>query len=49
MNTTAARYARHIDPTFMKLLGVLGYGRVYVRAEGSYLWDEQGRRFNSSH
>jgi putrescine aminotransferase len=42
---TADRYARHIDPTFMKLLGVLGYGRVYVRAEGAYLWDEQGRRY----
>src|SRR5919201_2962954 len=43
--TTAARYARHVDPAFVKLLGLLGYGRVFVRAEGAYVWDEQGRRY----
>ena len=43
--TTAEKYARHVDPTFVKLLGVLGYGRVYTKAEGAYVWDEQGRRY----
>jgi len=45
MSTTVAQYARHVDPAFMKLLGVLGYGRVFTRAEGSYVWDDQGRRY----
>ena len=40
-----AQYARHVDPAFVKLLGVLGYGRVFTRAEGAYVWDEQGRRY----
>src|ERR1051325_2400032 len=39
------RYARHIDPAFMKLLGVFGYGRVFERAQGVYLWDYRGRRY----
>ena len=41
MTSTAERYARHVDPAFVKLLGVLGYGRVFTRAEGSWVWDEQ--------
>jgi putrescine aminotransferase len=45
MSTTAGTYARHVDPAFVKLLGVLGYGRVFTRAEGSYVWDDQGRRY----
>jgi putrescine aminotransferase len=44
-STTAAQFARHVDPAFVKLLGVLGYGRVLTRAEGVYIWDEQGRRY----
>jgi putrescine aminotransferase len=45
MSTTAAQYARHVDPAFVKLLGVLGYGRLFTRAEGAYVWDDQGRRY----
>jgi putrescine aminotransferase len=26
------RYARHVNPAFIKLLGVLGYGRLFNRA-----------------
>lgn len=43
--TTVERYARHIDPAFMKLLGVFGYGRVFERAEDVYVWDDRGRRY----
>jgi len=39
------RHARHIDPAFVRLLGVLGYGRVFTRAEDVYVWDEQDRRY----
>jgi putrescine aminotransferase len=42
---TVERYARHVDPAFTKLLGVLGYGRVFNRAEDVYVWDEQGRKY----
>ena len=45
MNGTPERYARFVDPAFMRLLGVLGYGRVFARAEDVYVWDEQGRRY----
>ena len=41
--TTA--YAKYINPSFIKLLGTLGYGRVYARAEGVYLWDVDGKRY----
>ena len=42
---TVAQYARHVDPAFVKLLGVLGYGRVFTRAEGVFVWDDKGRRY----
>lgn len=45
MSTITAQYARHVDPALVKLLGVLGYGRVLTRAEGVHVWDEQGRRY----
>jgi len=45
MTPTVAQYARHVDPAFVKLLGSLGYGRVFARAEGTCVWDEQGRRY----
>jgi putrescine aminotransferase len=42
---TEARHARHINPAFIDLLGVFGYGRVYTRGEGCTLEDDQGRRY----
>lgn len=45
MSTTVAQYARHVDPAFVKLLGVLGYGRVFTRASGVRVWDDQGREY----
>ncbi|MCE9576005.1 MAG: aminotransferase class III-fold pyridoxal phosphate-dependent enzyme [Deltaproteobacteria bacterium] len=39
------QFARHVNPTFAKLLGVLGYGRVWVRAEGATLVDDAGVRY----
>ena len=40
-----ALYAEHVGPAFVKLLGTLGYGRVFVRARGSTLWDDRGREY----
>lgn len=38
-------YARHVNPGLVKLLGLLGYGRVFVRAQGVHVWDDQGRQY----
>lgn len=43
--STAERYARHVDPAFVKLLGVLGYGRQFTRASGSWIEDANGRKY----
>jgi putrescine aminotransferase len=36
-------HARHLNPTFIEALGLFGFRRHYVRAEGLSLWDDQGR------
>ena len=34
----------HMNPAFAKLVELIGFDRTYVRGEGQYLWDAQGRR-----
>jgi len=43
--TAFARHARHINPAWIKVLELLGYGRLFVRAEGSKMWDAEGRSY----
>jgi putrescine aminotransferase len=38
-------YARHVNPTFTKLLGLLGYGRVWARGEGTRVFDDAGQGY----
>ena len=38
-------YARTINPQFMRLLKTIGFDRVWARAEGQYLYDEEGARY----
>ncbi|MBA2540321.1 MAG: aspartate aminotransferase family protein [Deltaproteobacteria bacterium] len=38
-------YERHVNPTFSKLLGLLGYGRVWVKGEGTRLYDDAGKSY----
>ncbi|MCE3602142.1 aspartate aminotransferase family protein [Massilia sp. P8910] len=38
-------YAKYVNPSFIQLLGVLGYGRVFTRASDVWLWDSEGRRY----
>ena len=38
-------YARHVNPSFIHLLGVLGFGRVFTRADGLWIWDSEGKRY----
>lgn len=40
-----ARYARHVNPEFVRLLGILGYGRVFVRARDVWIWDDRDRQY----
>lgn len=35
----------HVNPMFAKVLRTIGFDRCYVRAEGPYLWDENGVRY----
>jgi putrescine aminotransferase len=39
------RYADHVNPSLVELLGTLGFGRVFVRAKGTRLWDAEGREY----
>lgn len=39
------KFARHVNPSFIKLLGVLGYGRLFVRARDVWLWDHEERKY----
>lgn len=39
------RYARHVNPAFVKLLGVFGYGRLLERARGVTIYDHEGREY----
>ena len=41
----AAKYARHVNPAFVDLLNMLGYGRVFARAKDVWLWDTHGQRY----
>ena len=38
-------YARTINPQFVRVLRTIGFDRVWARAEGQYLYDEEGRRY----
>jgi ornithine--oxo-acid transaminase len=38
-------YAHGINPQFMRMLRTIGFDRVWTRAEGQYLYDEDGTRF----
>ena len=45
MNPSAEKFARHVNPALVRLLGVFGYGRVFIRAQDVWVWDDQGRRY----
>ncbi len=40
-----ARFAEHINPAFVRLLGAFGYGRVFSEARGMELIDTEGRHY----
>lgn len=44
-NSLFEDYARYVNPSFVKLLNVWGYGREFVRAKDVWIWDRQGNRY----
>ncbi|MBX3189818.1 MAG: aspartate aminotransferase family protein [Labilithrix sp.] len=41
----AQKYAAHVNPTLVNVLGAFGYGRVWARAKGTSLWDTDGNEY----
>lgn len=41
--------ARHLDPSLVDVLGILGFDKEYVSAQGSYLYDAAGRAYLDFH
>ena len=37
--------AQYVNPSFARVLKILGYDVNYVRGSGAYLWDDQGNRY----
>jgi ornithine--oxo-acid transaminase len=38
-------WARTINPQFARVLRTIGFDRTWARAEGAYLWDDEGNRY----
>jgi ornithine--oxo-acid transaminase len=41
--------SRHLDPSLVDVLAILGFDREYTTAEGSYLYDSEGRAYLDFH
>jgi ornithine--oxo-acid transaminase len=46
---TFALAARHLDPSLVDVLRILGFDKDYVTAQGSYLYDRAGRAYLDFH
>ncbi|HWF53470.1 MAG TPA: aminotransferase class III-fold pyridoxal phosphate-dependent enzyme [Solirubrobacteraceae bacterium] len=46
---TFALAARHLDPSLVDVLAILGFDREYVSARGSHLYDADGRAYLDFH
>jgi len=40
-----ALHARYINPAWAKATQLIGYDKVYIKAEGCHLWDNAGKRY----
>lgn len=38
-------YRQHLNPQFIELIETIGYQRLFVKAEGCWVWDDQGRKY----
>jgi len=44
-NESLDLWARTINPQFARVLRTIGFDRTWARAQGAYLWDDEGNRF----
>jgi acetylornithine/succinyldiaminopimelate/putrescine aminotransferase len=40
-----ARYAAHVNHRFARVVELIGFDKVFTRAEGAWLWDQDGQRY----
>lgn len=40
-----ARYSRYVNHRFARVVELIGFDKVFTRAEGSWLWDQDGNRY----
>jgi ornithine--oxo-acid transaminase len=45
MGDNYALHSRHLNPTLVEVLRITGFDRVYVRADGAYLYDAAGNAY----
>lgn len=38
-------HQRYINPSLTRVLGIIGFNKVYTRGKGAYLWDIEGQRY----
>ena len=38
-------HSQHLNPTLVQVQRTIGFDRVYVRAEGAYLYDAEGNDY----
>jgi len=39
------RYSRHVNHRFARVIELIGFDRVFTKAQGAWLWDQDGRRY----
>lgn len=39
------RYAKHVNHRFARVLELIGFDKVFVKAKGAWIWDQEGRRY----
>jgi ornithine--oxo-acid transaminase len=45
LGENAALHGRYVNRAWVKSMQLIGYDRVYLRAEGCHLWDRAGRQY----
>ena len=45
LGQNAKLHAKFINPAWVKSMELIGYDRIYTRAEGCHLWDKNDRRY----
>jgi ornithine--oxo-acid transaminase len=44
-NKVLDRYSRHVNHRFARVIELIGFNRVFTKAQGAWLWDQDERRY----